>query len=282
MTDKRKQNKRNPWWILGAVLFFIITKGKSLLLALSKFAGPLISMAVTVGAYALLSPIWFAVGLVLLILVHELGHVIAAKRKGLPVSAPLFIPFIGALITMKRHPKDAVTEAYIAYGGPLVGTIGALIVYAAGLITEMSFLFVLANVGFFINLINLLPIHPLDGGRISTAVSRWLWVPGLIGGAVLIIVMKSPLLFIIWALFAWDLYQKFFRYRKSGKPYHMVGVYEIDIQQLGLPAWYFSGEQHARELPFTTYSKLSGEQIVRFDWETLNFRGKWNSLCRVL
>lgn len=91
-----------------------------MLLLLGKFAGPLISMGITIGAYALISPIWFAIGFVMLILVHELGHVLAAKRKGLPVSAPLFIPFVGALITMKRHPKDAVTEAYIAYGGPLI------------------------------------------------------------------------------------------------------------------------------------------------------------------
>ncbi|XEC93450.1 site-2 protease family protein [Paenibacillus tarimensis] len=274
MADQRNNRTRNPWLLLGAALVFLVSKGKSVLLLLTKFAGPLISMGITIGAYALLSPIWFAVGLVLLIFVHELGHVIAAKRKGLPVSAPLFIPFVGALITMKRHPKDAVTEAYIAFGGPLVGTVGALIVYAAGYWLDLPLLFALANVGFLLNLFNLLPIHPLDGGRIATAVSRWLWVAGLVGGAVLIIVLKSPILFIVWALFAWNLYQKYVKQRKKGKPLHVVGIYEVNVNELGLPWWYLSGEEHKRELPYTTYCKLTGEQIVQFRWETLNFHGE--------
>ena len=276
MKGERKQGSRNPWLLLGAAALFLLSKGKSLLLALSKFSGPLISMAVTVGAYALISPIWFAVGLVLLILVHEIGHVLAAKRKGLPVSLPLFIPFIGALIMMKKHPKDAVTEAYIAMGGPVVGTAGALVVYGVGIALNNPFLLVLANVGFLINLFNLIPIHPLDGGRISTAVSRWLWVVGLIGGAAVIFYLKSWLLFIIWALFAWDLYQKYVKYRGKGKPQKLQGVYEVDLQRLQseLPSWYAFSDQHRGPLAFTTFCRLTGEQMVRFHWGMLNFQGE--------
>lgn len=271
-----KREKRSPWLLLGAAALFLLSKGKSLLLVLGKFSGPLISMAVTVGAYALISPVWFALGLVLLILVHEIGHVLAARRKGLPVSLPLFIPFIGALITMKKHPKDAVTEAYIAMGGPVVGTIGALAVYIVGYALDNPFLLVLAKVGFLINLFNLIPIHPLDGGRISTAVSRWLWVVGLIGGAAVIIHLRSWLLFIIWALFAWDLYQKYIKYRGTGKPRKLQGVYEVDVHRIQseLPSWYAFSDQQRGPLDYTTYSRLSGEQIVRFHWGTLNFQGE--------
>ncbi|MFS0723299.1 site-2 protease family protein [Paenibacillus sp. 1P07SE] len=276
MRDERNQSRRSPWLLLGAAALFLLSKGKTVLLALSKFSGPLISMGITVGAYALFSPIWFAVGLVLLILVHEIGHVLAAKRKGLPVSLPLFIPFIGALIMMKKHPKDAVTEAYIAMGGPVVGTVGALVVYIAGYALDNPFLLVLANVGFLINLFNLIPIHPLDGGRISTAVSRWLWLVGLIGGAAVIIYLKSWLLFLIWALFAWDLYQKYVKYRGTGKPQQLQGVYEVDLYRLQseLPSWYAYSDQHLGPLAFTTYCRLSGEQIVRFNWGVLNFQGE--------
>lgn len=266
--------KKNMWWMLGAAALFLATKGKTILLMLGKFAAPLTSMAITVGAYAIISPIWFAVGIVLLLLVHELGHVLAAKRKGLPVSAPLFIPFLGALIMMKRNPKDALTEAYIAFGGPLIGTIGALACYGLGAATGEEMYYVLAMVGFFLNLINLLPVHPLDGGRIATAVSRWLWVVGLIGGAIVIIWLRSPLFFIIWALFAWDLFQKYVRKGKREPIQQTVATYEANIDDLHLPEWYLSGEAHRRELPFTTFSRLSGEQVVRFYWETINFVGE--------
>ena len=71
-----------------------------------------------------------------MIFIHEIGHVLAAKQKGLPVSLPVFIPFLGAFIAMKKNPRDAVTEAYIAFGGPLLGTAGALICYLLGTATD--------------------------------------------------------------------------------------------------------------------------------------------------
>ncbi len=161
-------------------------------------------------AYAYFAPLPFAVGFVLLLFVHEMGHVIAAKRKGLPMTAPIFIPFLGALINMKKkHPRDAATEAYIGIGGPVLGSIGAAVLFFCrmALALPASVVDCLYRV-FFLNLINLLPIHPLDGGRISVAVTRWLWLVGLVGGLALIIYMKSILFFIIWISFAWDLYKK--------------------------------------------------------------------------
>src|SRR5690625_3362438 len=126
-----------------------------------------IGLLLSIAAYALVIPLQIVIGLIVMLLIHEMGHVLATKRKGLPVSPPLFIPFLGALIMMKRHPRDAATEAYVAFGGPLIGTIGAMVAFWLALQLENTSLLIVANLGFFLNLINLLPIHPLDGGRIS-------------------------------------------------------------------------------------------------------------------
>jgi Zn-dependent protease len=176
---KRKRNL-TFWATIG---LFLLTFGKNafMILKSAKFLTPFLTMLVSIGAYALIAPLEFAIGFVILILIHELGHVWAAKIKGLPVTAPVFIPFLGALIMMKRHPRDAQTEAFIAFGGPLIGSLGALVFLWVGLAFGNALLIQLAYVGLFLNLINLLPIQPLDGGRISVAVSRWLWLFGLIG-----------------------------------------------------------------------------------------------------
>lgn len=264
-----KSKNNRIWWLLSAIGLFIVTKGKTIftLLKGAKFAAPMISMFVTIGAYAFLFPLGFAIGLVIMILIHETGHVLAAKQKGLPVSAPLFIPFIGALITMKRHPRDAVTEAYIAFGGPILGTVGALLSLWIGVTWQIDLLIVIAYVGFFINLLNLLPIHPLDGGRISTAVTRWLWLIGLVGGLVVIIQLRAVLFFIIWALFAWELYNKYVRKSTKGRErMESVGFeapYE-NLQGIILP-----GKEHQLSLPFETYSNLEGQQKVIIHWDAI-------------
>src|SRR6266487_3350640 len=113
------------------------------------------SMIVSVGAYALLGGWWFGVGLVLLIFVHEIGHVIALRHQGVPASAPLFIPFFGAVVGMRQLPEDAWKEARVALAGPILGTVGALAVWVAAEATGSDFLLALAFVGFFLNLFNL-------------------------------------------------------------------------------------------------------------------------------
>jgi Zn-dependent protease len=109
----------------------------------------------------------YATGVVVLIFVHEMGHVIAAWWLGTPVSAPVFIPFFGAYINMKQNPRDAWTEALMAYGGPFAGCIG-------------GWLIAVASTTFVINLFNMIPVPPLDGGRICAAVSAWFWFIGLL------------------------------------------------------------------------------------------------------
>ncbi|MDF2960870.1 MAG: Zn-dependent protease [Paenibacillus sp.] len=274
--QQRKANKKNPLWVIGAAGAFILTQGKFLLslLKFGKFGGVFLSMLISVGAYAIIYPWSFAIGFVLLILVHELGHVVAAKQKGLPVSAPMFIPFLGAFINMKRHPRDAVTEAYVAIGGPVLGTVGALAVFGAAVYWDHPLLYRLALVGFLINLFNLIPIHPLDGGRIVTAVSRWLWLVGLVGGLVLIIYNFNILLVIIWAMFAYDLYKKYVKHRKNGgEKRSMAASFLIPAEPLIAQGYLIPGEEHKRDLDFITYSDLEGQQYVRVIWEGLDFQG---------
>ncbi|WP_238162608.1 site-2 protease family protein [Cohnella sp. AR92] len=259
-------------WAWGAGLMVLLSKGKTLLLLLLKFGKPLLSMAVTVGAYALLYPWTFALGFVALLFVHEMGHVWAAKRRGLPVSSPLFIPFLGALITMKRHPKDAETEAYVAIGGPILGTVGALFCFLLAEWTGSEVWYALAYVGFFLNLLNLLPIHPLDGGRITKAVSRWLWVAGAVLAPLVIWYTHSILFAFIWVWFLWQMYREFFR-KKAERPVYVEGIYEADVDP-DLPDWYLSGQSHRRELPFTAYCRMDGQHVAEFRWEPLSFRGE--------
>jgi Zn-dependent protease len=156
---------------------------------LFKFAAPLLiflktggTMLLSIAAYTFAFHwTWqIASGIVFLIFVHEMGHVVAAKWEGMPVTAPLFIPFIGASITMKQNPRDAWSEAILAYGGPLAGCIGSWICWFIALQFHHEWLLAVASISFLVNLFNMIPIPPLDGGRICAAVSAWFWIIGLI------------------------------------------------------------------------------------------------------
>ncbi len=227
MGNNQREKKGFPGWLGGAGT--LIAGGIPSILKLGKFGGTLISMAVSAWAYSLVLqfPWSFSIGLVVMIFIHEMGHIWAARRKGLPVSAPAFIPFLGALIMMKKQPQDAVTEAYIAFGGPLVGTVGASLTYLVAWWTGYEVLYPVALIGFFINLFNLLPIHPLDGGRIVTAISRWLWVVGLVLGLLLVWVLKSFLLLLIWFLFAFQLWSSYLS-RRRHQPRRLETTVEVD------------------------------------------------------
>jgi Zn-dependent protease len=155
------------------------------------------SMIVTIGVYAMAWGVWYAVGFVLLILVHECGHLLAARRVGLDVGAPVFIPFMGAFIALKEAPRDAWIESQVAIGGPLLGTLGALACDGLYMLTGNPLFRALAYTGCFLNLFNLAPIGFLDGGRIATALSPWLWLVGLAIGGVLLVMQFNFLLLVI-------------------------------------------------------------------------------------
>ncbi|MEW9671005.1 site-2 protease family protein [Ammoniphilus sp. 3BR4] len=263
MDHSKKEKTSGKWKSFGGIIAFLALFGGKLkfllpLLKLGKFGGTIWSMALMVGAYAIIYPWSFAIGIVVMIFIHEMGHVLAAKKKGIPVTAPAFIPFLGALITLKKQPVDAQTEAYLAFGGPLIGTIGALGALGLGMALDSPALLSVAQVGFFLNLINLIPIHPLDGGRIVTAISRWLWVVGLIGGLIVILYLKAIIFLIFWAMFAWELYKKYVRkdqqkeVRKETNLTVTVDAYCFLDSGLPVPA-----ESHQRELYFLQSSDIA-------------------------
>lgn len=137
-----------------------------------------ISMFVSIWVYQENMGWKFAAGFVLLILVHEMGHVVAALKFNLRSSPPIFLPYFGALILIRDRMQNAWIEAIVGIGGPLFGTIGAAVCYLAHTYTGEAWLATLAYYGFMLNLFNLAPVGFLDGGRIVTAISPWLWVPG--------------------------------------------------------------------------------------------------------
>ncbi|WP_452437028.1 site-2 protease family protein [Peribacillus butanolivorans] len=197
-----KESKSNKGWLsLGAIGLFFLGKMKWLF-ALLKIAkvGSLISIFVSLGAYALVYGWKFAVALVYLIYIHEMGHLLAAKRKGIKTSNAIFIPFVGALIALKEEPKNANQEAYLAFGGPLLGTLAFLPAIPLFMMTENPFWLLVITLGSMINLFNLMPVHPLDGGRIVGVISTKIWVLGIIGMVVYMFFHPNPLLILFLLL----------------------------------------------------------------------------------
>jgi Zn-dependent protease len=186
------KKKRRGLWGLIAGAGVVLLKFKSILIALKfgKFATTIISMFIMIWVYATQFGWWYGVGFVLLIAVHEGGHFFVARREGLKVSMPIFIPFLGAFISMKQQPTNARTEAIIAAGGPVIGSIGAFACLGAGIFFQSNLLLALAYTGCLINLFNLIPVHPLDGGRIVAAISPKMWLIGI--PVLLIITLKYP------------------------------------------------------------------------------------------
>jgi Zn-dependent protease len=157
----------------------------------------LATMLLSIGVYATEWGWQFAAGFVLLIFVHELGHALVLRREGIPAGAPVFIPFVGAFITMQGRPRDAYVEAKVAMGGPVLGSLGAWVVLAAALALRQPLLAALAQAGILINLFNLIPVSPLDGGRIAGAFSRAFWVVGYALGILAFVILESPILAIV-------------------------------------------------------------------------------------
>ncbi len=174
--------------------------GLFLLLLKSKALISIISMLITIWVYAQFYGWPFAVGFVLMLLVHEMGHYLAAKQRGLNVGLPAFIPFVGAMINLRETPHDAETEAYVAYAGPFVGTLAAFAAYLYGRQTGQELWLAVAYSGFILNLFNLLPVSPLDGGRITQVISPRIWLFGVPLLIALFIYMPSPMLMLIGVL----------------------------------------------------------------------------------
>jgi Zn-dependent protease len=238
---------RKIWAPFAAIGAFLAKFGLGIL----KFKF-LLGLFISFGAYLWFGGIWFAVGLVGLIFVHEMGHWLEAKRQGLPVSAPLFIPFLGASIFLKEHPESAWKEFQLAFAGPLLGSLGALGVYAIAAAEDSNRLKAIAFLGFFINLFNLLPVVPLDGGRIVAAIHPALWVLGLVGLLALVIFRPNGILVLILVFAALELWQRWKARQLAGSgAYYSVKPWQrltAAVSYFGLAALLVVG-MHATHVP---------------------------------
>jgi Zn-dependent protease len=195
----------------GALVLFGKTKYVLAALKLTKLAS-LGSMVLTVGTYSMFFGVPYAVGMVGLILVHEIGHAAVMHHRKIPFSPMVFVPFMGAAIAMRDRPRDAWEDALVAFGGPVLGSVGALGVCLAGHATQSQLLLALADFGFMINLFNLLPLGSMDGGRIAGALSPYMNVAGLGMGIGLAYTgtIHNPVFYLILLAGGYDTFQRLY------------------------------------------------------------------------
>ncbi|MGG3560646.1 site-2 protease family protein [Neobacillus rhizosphaerae] len=207
--------KKTTWGVLGTIVALLLGKLKYLLVIFKILkVQTLISMLIYLGTYALIFGWKFAVALVYLLFVHEMGHLYAAKRIKLSVSPAIFIPFMGAVIGLKEMPKNAKEEGFVAYMGPLFGLLSFLPAIPLYLFTHEPFWALLIILGGMINLFNLIPITPLDGGRIAAGISTKLWGLGIISLLAFSIINISFIGFLIVVLGSTEWY-KLYKKQKS-------------------------------------------------------------------
>lgn len=216
-------------WAAGSAAVAVLTKIGLVL----KVALPFLSVIASFAAYALLWGWQFAAGILALLFIHEMGHFAVIRAKGLPASLPVFIPLLGAYVAMKRMPQSVRDEAEIAIAGPLAGALAGLACVLLYQQTGLRILLVLAYFDFLINLLNLLPVSPLDGGRIVAAISRWIWPLGL---ALLVGAFFLTHSLIIALLVVLGVGQTISRFREAGRnPYYRMPW----IQRAYITAAYF-------------------------------------------
>ncbi len=206
-TERPEPSAPTPTWkrllgplvALGLILVKFGAKLKGLLLLVPKlkFLTTSASALVSVAAYSLIWTWKFALGFVILLFIHEMGHVLQLRREGIKATAPMFIPFLGAAVGMKELPKDAAAEARVGLAGPVLGTLGCLLPLGLYLATGDELFQALAYIGFFLNLLNLAPVLPLDGGRAMAALSPWMWVVGWALLIALMIFFPSPIILLV-------------------------------------------------------------------------------------
>jgi Zn-dependent protease len=208
--------KRTLGPIVAAIIAFAAKFKAILLLAPKlKLLTTSATMLVSIAAYALFWGFPFAVGFVVLLFVHEFGHVIQLRREGIKASAPMFIPFLGAVISAKSLGENALAEARVGLAGPILGSIGAVACILVWLATGDDIWRALAFTGFFLNLFNLLPVVPLDGGRAMAAMAPWMWFAGFAGLIALAVVFPNPIILIIVVFGGLETYRRW-KLRKHG------------------------------------------------------------------
>ena len=238
-----RERQRSLFKKLGGLLLpiaLLAAKAKMLVLALAKIKAvtTLGTMFVSIAAYALVFGWPFAVGFVLLLLVHEMGHVIQLRREGVEASAPIFIPFLGAVIAAKSLGEDAAAEARVGLAGPVLGTAATLVPLAIWLATGSDLWGALAYVGFFLNLINLMPVLPLDGGRAMAVLGPKVWIVGILVAVAATVIFLGPfMLLLVLVIGGPELYYRWKnRHSEESRKFHSVPA----KTKLAVAAVYFS------------------------------------------
>jgi Zn-dependent protease len=209
------------------------------------------SFVVTIAAYTTQAPFAVVVGFVVITLIHEIGHAVAIRAKGLRAGFMVFIPFIGGAVTLRDQPRTAYDDAMIGLAGPAFGTIASLVCLQFYKWTADPLWLLIAFLGFALNLFNLLPIGMLDGGRISAAVTKWMWVFG--GAAVVYKVFDqpNPLTIIIAVLAAFQVYASIVREKTDAHFYDITPFQRGAIAVLYFALVIFLGHQ-----TYMTYDRL--------------------------
>jgi Zn-dependent protease len=213
---------------IAVALAFLAKFAKVAFIALkgAKFLTTSATMLVSVAAYSLIWGWPFAVGFVALLFVHEFGHYLQMRREGLTPGRIVFVPFMGAVIGAKSLGGNALAEARVGLAGPVIGSLGAAAVAALGFALDSEMLKALAFTGFFLNLFNLLPIVPLDGGRAMAAMTPWLWLVGLGAMVTLVLLRPNPVLVLIAVVGAMETWRRFSQRRggeEGNAEYYRVG-----------------------------------------------------------
>jgi len=210
------------------------------------------TMLLSIGAYATKWPLGLGIGFMVITLIHEIGHAVVIRGKGLRAGLMVFIPFIGGAVTLKDQPRSAYDDAQIGLAGPIFGTAASLVVLQIYKWTENPLWLAIAFAGFALNLINLLPIGMLDGGRISGAVTKWMWV---FGGMFLVYkVIKQPnlLLVLVLLLVAFQVYASIVREHDDKTFYDVTAGQRTAIAIVYFALVVFLGHQ-----TYMAYSRLS-------------------------
>ncbi|GCF10095.1 site-2 protease family protein [Dictyobacter arantiisoli] len=177
-TGKSRKGIAGIGGLLAAIGGFLL-KFKSLVFLL-KFGTFGITALVSVFVYSFIFGWPFAIGLVLLLFIHEMGHAVVMRLKGIPLGGMIFIPLFGAAVTMRQMPKSAKDEAEVGIAGPIAGALAASVCFFFAHIYPGTIWAPLAYFGFFLNLFNLIPVIPFDGGRVVAAIDRRVWIIGFV------------------------------------------------------------------------------------------------------
>jgi Zn-dependent protease len=239
-TAPRQQRGRREG-AAGGILagLFAFLKYGLVLVKFGTFGPTLITMVIAIWFYTLFFGPAFAVGIVVLILIHELGHFLVARWMGLPARLPIFIGPLGAVTNLRRAPGDAGKSAIIALAGPAIGTIAALMCFMLAGIADPGYfrylLLALAYFGCFLNLINLIPVGFLDGAKVADAIPKWMNVVGLLVVAAVVLLFGNPIGIIFLILGIFHTVGRFRRTNQQASPDQLAAS-----RRLGLGAAYIA------------------------------------------